>query len=89
MPTTPRKARILLKLGKAKVANRTPFTIQLTIATGETKQPISLGVDAGIYAGDAGPSRRSHKTAKSDARRNGGVLTYCGIAQEPTPQLTT
>ena len=47
MPTTPSKARILLRDGKAKVARRTPFTIQLTIATGENKQPIALGVDAG------------------------------------------
>ena len=47
MPTTPRKARILLRDGKAKVKKRTPFTIQLTIATGENKQPITLGVDAG------------------------------------------
>lgn len=47
MPTTPRKARILLRDGKAKVARRTPFTIQLTIATGENKHPITLGVDAG------------------------------------------
>lgn len=47
MPTTPRKARILLRDGKAKVVKRTPFTIQLTIATGETKQSVTLGVDAG------------------------------------------
>ncbi len=47
MPCSPRKARILLKEGRAKVIRKTPFTIQLTIATGETKQEISLGVDAG------------------------------------------
>ena len=47
MPTTPRKARILLKEGKANVKTRTPFTIQLTSATGETKQDITLGVDSG------------------------------------------
>ena len=47
MPCSPAKARHLLKAGKAKVARRTPFTIQLTMATGETKQDISLGVDAG------------------------------------------
>ena len=47
MPTTPRKARILLKSGKAEVVTRTPFTIRLTVATGETKQEITLGVDAG------------------------------------------
>jgi hypothetical protein len=47
MPTTPRKARVLLRDGKAKVAQREPFTIQLLYATGEAKQPITLGVDAG------------------------------------------
>lgn len=29
------------------MVRRTPYTIQLTIATGESKQPVSLGVDAG------------------------------------------
>ena len=47
MPTTPAKARHLLKQGKAKIVKRKPFVIQLTIATGETKQDITLGVDAG------------------------------------------
>lgn len=47
MPTTPRKARLLLKNGKTKVVQRAPFTIQLTYATGETKQQIILGIDAG------------------------------------------
>ncbi len=47
MPTTPRKARILLKEGKAKVVKRTPFSIQLNYATGEAKQEIVLGIDSG------------------------------------------
>lgn len=47
MPCSPRKARVLLKEKKAIVVMRTPFTIRLTIATGETKQEITLGVDAG------------------------------------------
>lgn len=47
MPTTSCKARKLLKQGKAKVVKREPFTIQLLYATGETKQCITLGVDAG------------------------------------------
>ena len=47
MPCSPAKARLLLKEKKAIVKRRTPFTIQLTIATGETKQPVALGVDAG------------------------------------------
>ena len=48
MPTTPRKARILLKEEKAQVVRRAPFTIQLLYATGEAKQPIVLGIDAGF-----------------------------------------
>ncbi len=47
MPTTQRKGKKLLQEGKAKVVKRCPFTIQLNYATGETKQPIKLGVDIG------------------------------------------
>ena len=47
MPCSPAKARLLLKEKKAIVKRRTPFTIQLTITTGETKQPVTLGVDTG------------------------------------------
>lgn len=47
MPTTPAKARHLLRDGKAKVVRREPFTIQLTYVAGEAMQPIVLGVDAG------------------------------------------
>ena len=47
MPCKPRKARLLLKNGKAKVVNRTPFTIQLLYGCSGYKQPVNLGVDAG------------------------------------------
>ena len=47
MPCSAAKARILLKEKKAVVQRRTPFTIQLIIATGETVQPVTLGVDCG------------------------------------------
>jgi hypothetical protein len=47
MPCSPGKAKVLLKESKAKVVKRTPFTIQLTMATGETGQSITLGVDSG------------------------------------------
>lgn len=47
MPTSPRKARVLLLDGRAKVYRRTPFTIRLLQATGETIQPVILGVDSG------------------------------------------
>ena len=47
MPCTQQKARKLLKSGKAKIYKREPFTIQLLVQTGESKQEINLGVDAG------------------------------------------
>lgn len=47
MPTSPCKARHLIKQGKARVVERTPFTIQLLYATGEATQDVTLGVDAG------------------------------------------
>ena len=47
MPTSPGKARMLLKKGKANVVKRNPFTIQLKYPTGENKQNIKLGLDPG------------------------------------------
>ena len=47
MPCSQRKARILLKEGKAVINKYNPFTIQLTYATGETKQDCHIGVDTG------------------------------------------
>lgn len=47
MPCSCRKARLLLKEGKAKVVKRTPFTIKLKYGSSGYKQPITLGVDAG------------------------------------------
>lgn len=47
MPTTQSNARKLLKSGKAKIYKREPFVIQLLTQTGESKQEINLGIDAG------------------------------------------
>lgn len=47
MPTTQSKARKLLKSGNAKIHKREPFTIRLLTSTGESKQEINLGIDAG------------------------------------------
>ena len=47
MPTSPAKARRLLKAGKAKVVNRTPFTIQFIYGSAGYKQKVKLGVDTG------------------------------------------
>ena len=47
MPCHPAKARKLLKKGKAKVIDRTPFTIQLLYQADNNIQDVNLGVDAG------------------------------------------
>lgn len=60
MPCSAAKARILLKEKKAVVWRRTPFTIQLTMATGETVQPVTLGVDCGYkYIGLSASSAKA------------------------------
>ncbi|MBW2010820.1 MAG: HNH endonuclease [Deltaproteobacteria bacterium] len=54
MPCKPQRARLLLKHGKAKIISYLPFTIQLFCATGETIQPIKVGIDSGAkYIGFA------------------------------------
>jgi len=47
MPCKPQRARRLLKEKKAKIILLSPFTIQLTDATGEMAQPVRVGVDSG------------------------------------------
>jgi len=63
MPTTPRKARILLRAGKAKCVRRTPFTIKILYDTTEYTQPITLGIDTG-----------SSKIGSAAVKENGDVL---------------
>ena len=47
MPTTPRKARVLVKGGKAVVINKKPYVIKLNYRVSNTKQEVVLGVDPG------------------------------------------
>lgn len=47
MPTTPRKARLLLESGRAKIYARRPFTIQLLYGCRGYTQPVTLGIDGG------------------------------------------
>src|SRR5229473_2077768 len=47
MPCQPRKARLLLQEGKAKVVRMVPFTIQLLYGSSGYTQEVSLGIDAG------------------------------------------
>ena len=50
MPTTPAKARVLLKGGRAKCVRRTPFTIKLLYETTEYTQELTHGIDTGSAA---------------------------------------
>lgn len=47
MPCSPRKARILLRQGKAKVIKRAPFTIKLLYGSSGYTQPLVHGIDSG------------------------------------------
>ena len=47
MPTTPRKARILVKEKKAHIISRNPYAIQLDYKTGTATQAIKVGADIG------------------------------------------
>jgi hypothetical protein len=47
MPCQPRKARLLLKAGKAKIIKTVPFTLQLLYGSSGYTQDVSLGIDAG------------------------------------------
>src|ERR1700730_14623426 len=49
MPCQPRKARLLLQEGKAKVVRMVPFTIQLLYGSSGYKQEVSLGIDVGTH----------------------------------------
>ena len=81
MPTNPANARVLLKQGKAKVIQRTPFAIQLLYETTEHIQPVIVGIDdGGIHVGIAAVSKgkslfqqeitlRSDIKSKLDTRR--------------------
>lgn len=47
MPTTPRKARLLIRQKKAEVVRKMPFTIRLLYKTGSATQHVELGIDTG------------------------------------------
>ncbi len=47
MPCKPRKARLLLKEGKAKVIRKNPFTIKLLYGSSGYKQEVTASIDTG------------------------------------------
>lgn len=82
MPCSNRKARILLKEGKAKIHQYNPFTIQLIIPTGETIQNVSVGVDTGaVHIGIA-------VTSENKILEKGEVELRDGIHKSMTLRFT-
>lgn len=72
MPTNNHaKVRLLLKYGKAKVVNRTPFTIQLLSTSKTFIQDVTLGVDAGSkYVGLSATTTKKELFAAEIRPRN-------------------
>lgn len=65
------KVRLLLKYGKAKVVNRTPFTIQLLSTSKTFIQDVTLGVDAGSkYVGLSATTTKKELFAAEIRPRN-------------------
>src|ERR1700726_922842 len=60
MPCQPRKARLLLQEGKARVVRMVPFTIQLLYGSSGYKQEVSLGIDAGTQHIGVSASTEQH-----------------------------
>ena len=74
MPCQSRKARILLRDGKAKVVRREPFTIQLKFGSSGYKQKISLGIDAGSKHVGASASTQKKELYTSQTELRGGDI---------------
>ena len=73
MPCSQRKARLLLKEGKAKIVDYKPFTIQLLSPTGESTQETHVGVDTGAkYIGIAVTSE-DKVLAKGEVQLRDGI----------------
>lgn len=74
MPCQPRKARILLRDGKAKVIKREPFTIRLLYGSSGYKQKVSLGIDAGSKHVGASASTVKRELYASQTELRGGDI---------------
>ena len=74
MPCKPRKARILLRDGKAKVIKREPFTIQLLYGSSGYRQKISLGIDAGSKRVSVSATTEKKELYASQTELRGGDI---------------
>lgn len=83
MPCKPRKARILLHDGKAKVIRREPFTIQLLHGSSGYKQDIFLGIDAGSkHVGASASTAKQEVYASQTELRGRDVVKLLSTRRE-------
>lgn len=82
MPCNPRKARLLLREGKAKVKRRTPFTIQLLYGSSGYKQQVILGVDAGSKAVGLSASTRMEELFKAELKPRNDIVNLLSTRRE-------
>ena len=83
MPTTTRKARILLKEQKASVICRHPFTIHLWYKTGYATQNGQIGIDTGSQHIGVGVTTSNQQILKEHALRSSMEKRFL---QEATPR---
>ena len=83
MPCQPRKAKILLRDGKAKVVKREPFTIQLKFGSSGYRQKISLGIDAGSkHVGASASTEKQELYASQTELRGGDIVKLLSTKRE-------
>ena len=83
MPCQPRKARILLRDGKAKVIKREPFTIQLKFGSSGYKQKVSLGIDAGSkHVGVSASTEKRELYASQTELRGSDIVKLLSTKRE-------
>jgi len=68
------KVRHLLEDGRAKVVQRTPFTIQLTYESGGYVQPVTLGVDAGSKTVGLSATTETEELYSSETELRGDIV---------------
>jgi hypothetical protein len=82
MPTTPARARKMLRDGKAKIVKRTPFTVQLKYATGENKQEVTLGIDAGSKTIGLSASTEDEELYSSEVQIRNDIVDLLSTKRE-------
>lgn len=82
MPCKPRKARILLRDGKAKVVRKVPFTIQLKYGSSGYRQPVNLGIDAGSKHIGVSATTESDVLYESDVELRNDIVDLLSSRRE-------